>query len=81
MVELVRHRQTKEAATDRFYLQQPRHISTLPKTVIQPNVRIAPEADVRLQTTCASRVTNKDGGTMAAVFMINRCVSDCKMGR
>src|SRR6266702_331160 len=30
MVELVRHRQTKEAATDRFYLRPPRHISTLP---------------------------------------------------
>ena len=30
MVELVRHRQTKEAATDMLYLQSPRHISTLP---------------------------------------------------
>ena len=30
MVELLRHRQTKEAATDMFYLQPPRHISTLP---------------------------------------------------
>jgi hypothetical protein len=29
-VELMRHRQTKEAATDRFYLKPPRHISTLP---------------------------------------------------
>jgi hypothetical protein len=29
-VELLRHRQTKEAATDMFYLQSPRHISTLP---------------------------------------------------
>jgi hypothetical protein len=31
MVEPVRHRQTKEAATDMFDLQPPRHISTLPK--------------------------------------------------
>jgi len=33
MAEPVRHRQTKEAATDMFYLTPPRHISTLPKTV------------------------------------------------
>jgi len=32
MVEPVRHRQTKEAATDMFGLQPPRHISTLPKS-------------------------------------------------
>jgi hypothetical protein len=31
MVEPVRHRQTKEAATDMFDLTPPRHISTLPK--------------------------------------------------
>jgi hypothetical protein len=30
MVELLRHRQTKEAATVMFYLTPPRHISTLP---------------------------------------------------
>jgi hypothetical protein len=30
MVEPLRHRQTKEAATDMFSLQPPRHISTLP---------------------------------------------------
>jgi len=30
MVEPLRHRQTKEAATDMFDLQLPRHISTLP---------------------------------------------------
>ncbi len=29
MVEPLRHRQTKEAATDMFDLQPPRHISTL----------------------------------------------------
>ena len=34
MVELLRHRQTKEAATDTFYLQPPRHISTLPKPAL-----------------------------------------------
>ena len=31
MVEPVRHRQTKEAETDMFDLQPPRHISTLHK--------------------------------------------------
>ena len=31
MAEPVRHRQTKGAATDMFYLTPPRHISTLPK--------------------------------------------------
>jgi hypothetical protein len=31
MVELLRHRQTKGAATDMFYLTPPRHISTLPR--------------------------------------------------
>jgi hypothetical protein len=31
MVELLRHRQTKGAATDMFYLTPPRHISTLHK--------------------------------------------------
>jgi hypothetical protein len=30
MAEPLRHRQTKEAATDMFSLQQPRHIPTLP---------------------------------------------------
>jgi hypothetical protein len=30
MVEPLRHRQTKGAATDMFYLMPPRHISTLP---------------------------------------------------
>jgi hypothetical protein len=31
MVEPLRHRQTKEAETDMFYLKPPRHISTLPR--------------------------------------------------
>ena len=32
MVKPLRHRQTKEAATDMFYLTPPRHISTLYQT-------------------------------------------------
>jgi hypothetical protein len=35
MVEPVRHRQTKEAATDMFSLQPPRHISTLPSAAVR----------------------------------------------
>jgi hypothetical protein len=34
MVEPLRHRQTKEAATDMFNLKQPRHISTLPNSYL-----------------------------------------------
>jgi hypothetical protein len=34
MAEPVRHRQTKEAATDMFDLQPPRHIPTLPTRVL-----------------------------------------------
>jgi len=33
MAEPLRHRQTKEAETDMFSLQPPRHISTLPDSV------------------------------------------------
>src|SRR6202011_2469594 len=35
MAEPLRHRQTKEAATDMFYLKPPRHISTLPKATFE----------------------------------------------
>ena len=53
MVEPLRHRQTKDAATDMFSLQPPRHISTLPKPEIlrvrisfpqYPNKRTFPRA-------------------------------------
>jgi hypothetical protein len=33
MAEPLRHRQTKEAATDMFSLQPPRHIPTLPSVM------------------------------------------------
>src|SRR5436189_1814059 len=42
MVEPVRHRQTKEAATDMFGLQPPRHISTLPTAAVRPVSRERP---------------------------------------
>src|SRR5271169_5094243 len=56
MVEPLRHRQTKGAATDMFYLTPPRHISTLPKsdlTAPKSNFRgrdasyLAPPAQIR----------------------------------
>ena len=42
MDEPLRHRQTKEAATDMFYLTPPRHISTLPKGEILAASRCFP---------------------------------------
>jgi hypothetical protein len=48
MVEPLRHRQTKGAATDMFYLTPPRHISTLPKVaemVLPGDVRFPPDGD------------------------------------
>jgi hypothetical protein len=35
MAEPLRHRQTKEAATDMFHLKPPRHISTLPNSEVR----------------------------------------------
>src|SRR2546429_7058701 len=37
MVEPLRHRQTKEAATDMFSLKPPRHIPTLPIASVSPD--------------------------------------------
>jgi hypothetical protein len=41
MAEPLRHRQTKEAATDMFYLTPPRHISTLPRLCKNSDVELA----------------------------------------
>ena len=49
MAEPLRHRQTKEAATDMFDLQPPRHISTLPNVSFCPSVshfRSTPRPDI-----------------------------------
>ncbi len=56
MVELLRHRQTKGAATDMFYLTPPRHISTLPwpcKNVLPGEVGEKP-GPARSQATIAA---------------------------
>src|SRR5271157_5003256 len=44
MAEPLRHRQTKEAATDMFSLQPPRHIPTLPKSEPLFDARISASA-------------------------------------
>jgi hypothetical protein len=44
MVEPLRHRQTKEAATDMFDLQPPRHISTLHLWLLIISLRAAMSA-------------------------------------
>src|ERR1035437_10344902 len=41
MVEPLRHRQTKGAATDMFYLTPPRHISTLPRLCENSDIGLA----------------------------------------
>src|SRR5712692_3880411 len=50
MVEPLRHRQTKEAETDMFSLQPPRHIPTLPKTEVSGLAR-----HVRFTLRCRHR--------------------------
>ena len=44
MVELLRHRQTKGAATDMFYLTPPRHISTLPHYGLKSDIARGPKS-------------------------------------
>src|SRR5216683_3261241 len=51
MVEPLRHRQTKEAATDMFYLTPPRHISTLPDESLRQIPYFAAFAEKRLRVT------------------------------
>src|SRR5450756_433338 len=51
MVEPLRHRQTKEAATDMFCLKPPRHISTLHFAAVGVNQRGVPDAT---PTACAA---------------------------
>jgi hypothetical protein len=60
MGEPLRHRQTKEAATDMFSLQPPRHISILPKITV-PRAAIdgelAPQADVAARRAVPGKVS------------------------
>src|SRR5262245_42696435 len=57
MGEPLRHRQTKEAATDMFDLQPPRHIPTLPEDEVNgcPLARQLSEAKLTLCASCKGR--------------------------
>ena len=50
MAEPLRHRQTKEAATDMFSLQPPRHISTLHIACRVPRIFHKPSPATSLRT-------------------------------
>src|SRR5258708_39627790 len=54
MAEPLRHRQTKEAATDMFYLTPPRHISTLPRFAVGMLIAEQPPAQIRTSPIRAS---------------------------
>ena len=56
MVEPLRHRQSKEAATDMFSLQPPRHISTLPEASVRCVAAVRPESGVK--PTCRDSWTD-----------------------
>src|SRR5262245_27974899 len=60
MVEPLRHRQTKEAATDMFYLPPPRHISTLPFTslwLLRSTVRMSASHPKATESPRSSEMT------------------------
>ena len=62
MVEPLRHRQTKEAETDMFDLQPPRHISTLPVSTVRSMpqyVRSRGQSRSAELTLEATRLTHK----------------------
>jgi hypothetical protein len=66
MVELLRHRQTKEAATDMFSLKPPRHIPTLP---IAANLAGLAEVSCRRQSrhdVLAASITARDPSRKSA---------------
>ena len=56
MVEPLRHRQSKEAATDMFSLQPPRHIPTLPEASFRYLAPIRPKS--RVKPTCRDSSTD-----------------------
>src|SRR5882762_5494751 len=86
MVELLRHRQTKGAATDMFYLTPPRHISTLPIASIRrgrSHFRFSPDNSHRADIAgCFKRATGDIPKTsdvaswLAANFVAGHVTSD-----
>jgi hypothetical protein len=62
MVEPLRHRQTKGAATDMFFLTPPRHISTLPirRTTIYQLRSVSRWVPGRMAVAPANLFSNED---------------------
>src|ERR1017187_9447083 len=56
MVEPLRHRQTKGAATDMFYLTPPRHISTLPRLCENSDIQLACRTSISISSIWESIV-------------------------
>jgi hypothetical protein len=74
MVEPLRHRQTKEAATDMFDLQPPRHISTLRARHRGSDERRSANivrAAMQKATFCDRHHILRDGRTLGCVAPIN----------
>ena len=73
MAEPLRHRQTKAAETDMFYLTPPRHISTLPLELVayRVAVRLAPSRTgipaKRLNVSSVSRAVDLGGADSRAL--------------
>ena len=70
MVEPLRHRQTKGAATDMFYLMPPRHISTLRKAdkTVVASIRLAGGCEGSHDLVDAVRVVHRLTVYLACVF-------------
>src|ERR1700730_15463693 len=95
MAETLRHRQTKEAATDMFSLQPPRHIPTLPKariTAFQQQRQLHPDQqtlDRGRNLDCESIaeryfpeiVEATRGASMARVHVGTKGNSECSCGK
>src|SRR5262245_16384993 len=86
MVEPLRHRQTKEAATDMFYLPPPRHISTLPCTslwLLRSTVRMSashpkPTESLRSSEMTLSATSGREQSQQNCLF--NHLVGASKQG-
>jgi hypothetical protein len=73
MVEPIRHRQTKEAATDMFYLKPPRHISTLPSLCENSDVELSRRTFVSItsnkkRTALAGTIERRKEGKQFCAF-------------
>jgi hypothetical protein len=95
MGEPLRHRQTKEAETDMFSLQPPRHISTLPiagiilrcrELALRATLRHVHRKTALYSITSSARVSSASGTVMPRAFAvfrlrINSTFVDCWTGK